>query len=1271
MKERVCKNCGGRRYAVVGQNMVKCMFCGTLYVDEQSSKEEDFLIVAAYEKLRAFKFETAVKEFEKILTLYPLSYEAHFGKALAKHKIIVYNNKRGARKYPRFFGEVCSLEDDSDFQYAMKNSPPETLAEYNEIEKRIEKICENYKNLDKKEKYDVVLCATEYSKNNEDERVDRAIAELESLGYKTYFVNDVKEREETTFHALSTSNALVLISNSKKEFFDPEHKHVFDRYSYFINQRKKYSKSFIIALNDLTENNLPDDLKFCKSFVDLNATSFLQDITSKVDKTIKDGVKEVAKIETIDVKKVTPDKKEYFNIDDAINPVELGHYEVENMETSEANRIRWIFLCLKNSDFQTAKKVINEELAKDENSAELLFADMLCDKKVHTAGEFFQSIGNFSDKDRIDKILKYASKDLAEMIIDNWEKLIISLDSEEYYNAFLLYLAQYTSPMRDEFIKKAEDKAIETQSQELIDKVLRCFRKDEVDRFAEFYFMLAQYSGNQEYYQKVLEIDMGHEQSNFAMLLSHFKTNEDKLNYRDREEVEKSLKFLDEPTRVQFVNAVVNMALPLAFMDTEKVQKQIDFYLAYITDKEKLVEILKVIIEKLEEMGFFKIAEKYISIAIIKTEAKAELYWMLIKAKAHCKSDAELIASNVDVAQMAEWGTLLNLANEEQTEKYAAIISKAHLYSGEKVSIRPETIDKKELKTKLTDFLNRNNRILLDMQKTDEKTYLRGINYFKLQLAPFENYLQNLDSISTFDDYKSLFVRIFERLELLDLSLESSISVIALTEKSGGLKGVSGDTVDRRIKKKREEKTYIDRMEKRSHWRFWRSLLFWLLEIVPSVMGIVFLTFISVNAKLVLKYFSDRVVLGVLLYNIMVGIISLILYCVLKKKMTRKWKAACIVLMCLSVVNLAMFVVDFYFLKTKIGVASAKDLQTYMKNSNYYEIVLEEDIDLEGKKWKLSNFGGTLNGNGHCLVGVKLVGDKGEYSLLKTNSGIIRNLIILLEDATYNNVKMFGGIALYNTGRIENCSISGNIEINTDQNALIGGFVSKNEGEMIKNVGAADFRLNISKNKTTFGGAVAVALEKSKIEKNITNNTNFVSISNNASLVMGGLVGIAENGDSISIERNQSVVNFNLDGSADEVIVGAMIGQAFVGAENNYSKGNITNETSKQTKGVLSGLFGEYLNGEIKKRINHCYSDVSISDTEGFVVAGVVGETRGNVLNCYTTKDIEVIGIDNTNGYVSVNTCEKNINGYKLIFGFDNKIWDIDENDLTKLPTLK
>ena len=102
--------------------------------------------------------------------------------------------------------------------------------------------------------------------------------------------------------------------------------------------------------------------------------------------------------------------------------------------------------------------------------------------------------------------------------------------------------------------------------------------------FIDFYFMLAQKSDNQEYYKKVLDIDEGHEQSNLAILLQHFKTDEDKLTYRNQSDIEEVFKFLSENTRSQFVMAVANMILPVAFKNLKQAEQQLDFYLAYVSD---------------------------------------------------------------------------------------------------------------------------------------------------------------------------------------------------------------------------------------------------------------------------------------------------------------------------------------------------------------------------------------------------------------------------------------------------------------------------------------------------------------------------------------------------------------------------------------------------------------------------------------------------------------------------------------------------------------
>ena len=133
MRERICNNCGGKKYKEIGQNMVKCLFCGTIYVDEYANKEEEILIVQAYEKIRDFKFQEAVKDFDKILALYPKSHEAYYGRLQAKNKVIYFNSKEGNKRYPSFFGkEIPNYFEDEDFKKAVEFAPKEIAESYNE-----------------------------------------------------------------------------------------------------------------------------------------------------------------------------------------------------------------------------------------------------------------------------------------------------------------------------------------------------------------------------------------------------------------------------------------------------------------------------------------------------------------------------------------------------------------------------------------------------------------------------------------------------------------------------------------------------------------------------------------------------------------------------------------------------------------------------------------------------------------------------------------------------------------------------------------------------------------------------------------------------------------------------------------------------------------------------------------------------------------------------------------------------------------------------------
>lgn len=1269
MRERVCKNCGGRQYKVVGQNMVKCMFCGTLYVDEQASKEEEVLTVGAYEKLRDCQFDQAKEEFDKILSLYPMSFEGHYGKVQAKYKIVFYTNKRGLSKRPRFFGdEIPSILEDEDFKLAVQNAPPEVAKTYNDQAKRIEKIRKTFLEESSKKHYDIIACALDFDKN-EESLISKTIEELKKQNLEVYFVQDLpqKEREEDTFQALQTAKAFIFFANDKKGYNAGEIKNLYDRYLYFASQKKKTKSSLIVALDsaNVSVSDVPKELIACKSVVDMAQTSFLQDIQVKVKKEMENSVQELAKIDTVKIEKVEPQRKAYVDIE-SISPSELGHYHVDNIELSDANKIKWIFLTLKNGDFVSATDLISKGLEKDANNSELLFAQLMAENKIKTQEEFFQNVANFRDKEKIDKILTYASKDFAEYFVDSWENLIIKLDSEEYYNAFLLYLAQFSSPNRDNFVEKAENKAVETLNEELIDKVLKCFKSDEIERFVEFYFMLAQKSDDQKYYQKILDIDEGHEPSNIALLLQHFKTDEDKLEYRDKEEIETVFKYLSESTRAQFVSSVVNMILPIAFYDLSKAEAQLDFYLSYVSENGKLVEILRSIANTLQEQGFFKQAEKYLSIAISKDNSNGELYWQLIKVKAHCKTDNELIMSNVKISQMPEWETLLSLSNEEQTERYAEITSKMNLYSGEKMAFREDMPDKVHLIQDLKEFVARNEKILLEMEKQEGERVLKGVKYYRLQLKPFESYIEKIESLSDFKEYQGIFSKLNMRLEALNLTLSSSVNVIDLLNKDEGLKTI---LQDEKTKEKRRTKQIKDiRKDK-----FLKKFLYIFLELFPLLFTTLLLIVLVSAPKEVYLYFSQEFLIVLVILSTIIGAVNLIVFINIRHKISKKWNIANIALFSIAGLNLVLMCCGLYFFPVTMNINSVKEMQVLLKNASYSNFKLTKDIDMKDISWTSVNFSGTLDGDGHSITNLKFNEKQDKIGLFKRNSGEIKNLNIYLTEKAYSNIDKFGTIARSNHGLIENCSVYGTVVLNFNESATVGGICGTMSGGSILNCTTnLTITINIEQATLKYGGLVGEigSGTSQTIVNKSTNNANVVINSNESeNIYAGGLVGMLRHIDAenINISQNSSNMSLSVNGNGGRVVAGGLVGQGYSSSENNYATGKI--DTSNFVgSGYVGGLYGQYENSTLSDSVKTSYSIVQLNVGDSIKVGGLVGGLGGKVSSSFTNTTIDFAGEKKFSSAQADNCLKLTTKFYDKKLGFDENIWNITDSTY---PTLK
>lgn len=1259
MRERVCNNCGGKKYQEIGQNMVKCLFCGTIYVDEYANKEEEILIVHAYEKIRDFKFDEAVTEFDKILSLYPKSHEAYYGRLQAKKKVVYFSNKEGNKRYPSFFGkEIPSYFEDDDFKKAVEFAPKEIAESYNDQASYVEKLKEEWlskaKNLPN---YDVIL-----NIKNQTDIAKKIIANLKEKKLNVFLREDVKKErkniEAYLFQAAQTAKTEILVLEDDDILNEPKIKNLYQRFIYRIDIKDRFPSSFVVVCDD--KKVKIDDIKkafpfLTKLYLTTDA-SFVEDLGVYIKSACERSYNEDVKIEKRVVENVTPKKKEKVDVVNVV-PSDLGHYNIESVPLSNKNRMKWIFYSIKNGDFQTAENLIKEEKEVDEKNGELYFASILCEKKIKTEEEFFNNISNFQNKESLENILKYSSTEFADDFLNRWENLIINLNDVDTYLTYLEFLAQYNNTGREKFVQSAEALAIDTMDEKLIDAVLKCFSAEDVDSFTNFYFQLAQKSGDENYYKKILELDEGHVQSHFALFMKNFDTVEEKLSYRDGKALENVLKYCNTKQRTGFVTDLIDIILDVDFYDIKKTESQLDFYLSYINDDEILQQTLKDIANSLQSQGFFSLAEKYLTLAIKNDKENAELYWQLMQIKTHCRSESELPTTSVKIAEMEEFKTVLSYANDSQAEKYTQIVASANTTTAKKI-FRQEMLDKVVLKEKLQEFISRNNKLLNDVEDK------ASVNYYKSQFKAFDSYFQKIDEAVTFEQYKEIFDRLFARLECLDLTLDTSVNVAKFAVRKSNLQTLEKEA------KKRDEK-YLSTIEVAEREIKRNRVLFGVLELAPMLLITLLLVLVICAPKAMYMAFSQNGVIIATILSVLLGLGNLI-YNMVKKNSNKRWKIARLSIFILAMVNLFLLLFGFYLYPPKIEIGDANELNKIVHNAGYVDIVLEKDINMEGKDWWAADFHGTVDGNGHKIYNLKFASNNGNFALFDNFGGEIYNITIELQDGVYEDVSNFGVIALDNNGVISNCEIFANIAISSvKDDAVIGGVCAVLGNGNISGT-TSNFTLNIANTKSVkLGGVVGMVEEK---HRSATFNQNQAissvkALTSASSIVYGGLIGESNNTD-ILISESYADVDFVLIGSPNSSIIGGLVGVNLSDVENCYADGNI--DVHEVDNSIVGGIIGE-----LKKReqeVKKSYSNIVMTykkdvSTVGFLVGKL---TEGIFRDCFAVGvDMEVYGDKTRNVAIAPepSNCELFASADSVInkFDFSNEIWFFEDNMLPKL----
>lgn len=332
---------------------------------------------------------------------------------------------------------------------------------------------------------------------------------------------------------------------------------------------------------------------------------------------------------------------------------------------------------------------------------------------------------------------------------------------------------------------------------------------------------------------------------------------------------------------------------------------------------------------------------------------------------------------------------------------------------------------------------------------------------------------------------------------------------------------------------------------------------------------------------------------------------------------------------------------------TPIEIDSADELAKigddgYPLNGSY---VLTANINLGASaepQWTaIGNFTGTFDGAGYKISGLYLNADNlgpadqglGLFTMVG-EGGTVENLTVEgVIDGTNAGVGIGGIVGKNNGGIISNCTSIVDITGSVDSN--VGGIVGSSESGTIENccnTGSINVTGSVDSN---VGGIVGLAGNPNGrvtvTVENCENTGNVYVTAVKSKGLIGGIVGRANGGSTVSNCRNSGDISANKEGNS---ITGGIVGDNY-GA---ISRCNNTGAVSAD--GATGGVAGQNVCSQSGPNsiVENCYNTGAVSGSGD--VGGVVGHNNNSnyfistVKNCYNTGAVISGNSSNVGGVV-------------------------------------
>ena len=253
-------------------------------------------------------------------------------------------------------------------------------------------------------------------------------------------------------------------------------------------------------------------------------------------------------------------------------------------------------------------------------------------------------------------------------------------------------------------------------------------------------------------------------------------------------------------------------------------------------------------------------------------------------------------------------------------------------------------------------------------------------------------------------------------------------------------------------------------------------------------------------------------------------------------------------------------------------ISSIDDLNLIQANQGaYYR--LTKNISTDGRtNFSASYFSGTLDGAGFTITGL-------QKPLIQQNAGTIKDLNIVA-DFDYDSHDIHGVVAQYNTGKIQDCKVTGTItghmgSTSSMSHPTFGGIVGENEvaGTISGCSSGADISISMTATDSYVGGIAGVNI--GTIEKCVAGGNLSVTQANGNSyqVYLGGIAGRIEQFGKMGGYVKQCAFTGTLRVTGGTAVTGQICAQVNANVLNSASglNGHVSNCYGKNGQGALIG----------------------------------------------------------------------------------------------------